>query len=241
MLALLHYDKFRHYISACARSSIRSSGCSNPIDSRKRLRGVCITVFPVRGGQGFAANTRKNGTYVVRHVPAGRYYVTFADELCFSSQNWLQQVYKGHNTPFGSGLGIGNPVRVRSGKATTGIDGKLRLGGEISGIVTTKSGRKLGGICVDAEGTVPGGSVGFEFPTNGNGTYDVNALFPGKYTVEFTIGCGSKGNRRHRWTIEWTFGWLKHLRRLTTRWEYHAHLHLGFWQLACLLTILNAF
>ncbi len=161
----------------------------------KRLRGVCITVFPVRGGgNGFGANTRKNGTYVVRHVPAGRYYVTFADELCFSSQNWLQQVYKGHNTPFGSGFGIGNPVRVRSGKATTGIDGKLRLGGEISGVVTTKSGRRLGGICVDAEGTVPGGSVGFEFPTNGNGTYDVNALFPGKYTVEFTIGCGSKGN-----------------------------------------------
>jgi transposase len=26
----------------------------------------------------------------------------------------------------------------------------------------------------------------------------------------------------HRWTIERTFGWLKHLRRLNTRWEYHA-------------------
>lgn len=45
----------------------------------------------------------------------------------------------------------------------------------------------------------------------------------------------------HRWKIERTFAWLKHLRRLTTRWEYHAHLHLGFWQLGCLITILKAF
>ncbi|MFO0917422.1 MAG: transposase [Planctomycetaceae bacterium] len=46
---------------------------------------------------------------------------------------------------------------------------------------------------------------------------------------------------RHRWKIERTFGWLKHFRRLTSRWEYHAHLHLGFWQLGCLITILKAF
>ena len=69
--------------------------------------------------------------------------------LC-DSQNWLQQVYKGHNTPFG--FGFGNPVKVTSGKTTKGIDARLRLGGEISGIVTARSGRKLGGICVDAEG-----------------------------------------------------------------------------------------
>ena len=51
-----------------------------------------------------------------------------------------------------------------------------------------------------------------------------------------------KGDQRlyaHRWKIERTFGWLKHFRRLTTRWEYHPELHLGFWQLACLFTILR--
>lgn len=44
---------------------------------------------------------------------------------------------------------------------------------------------------------------------------------------------------QHRWKIERTFGWLKNFRRLTTRWEYLPQLHLGFWQLGCLFTILR--
>lgn len=54
----------------------------------------------------------------------------------------------------------------------------------------------------------------------------------------------SKRDRRHyqhRWKIERTIGWLKHLRRLTTRWEYLPELHLAFWQLASLFTILRGF
>ena len=43
----------------------------------KKLRGECISVDPVRSGEGYGATTGKNGSYVVRHVPAGRYYVTF--------------------------------------------------------------------------------------------------------------------------------------------------------------------
>jgi transposase len=45
----------------------------------------------------------------------------------------------------------------------------------------------------------------------------------------------------HRYKVERTFSWLKQLRRLGTRWEYHAHLFQGFWQLGCLFTILKAF
>jgi Carboxypeptidase regulatory-like domain len=157
----------------------------------KKLRGVCIVVFPVNGGQGYGATTGKNGSYVLRHVPAGHYDVTFADTLCFSNQNWLEQTYRDHNNPFEIG---GDPVKVTSGKTTKGINGKLLLGGEVSGIVTTKSGKKLGGICVDAEGTVAGGFVGIVLPTSGNGSYQVHALFPGKYTVDFSIGCGNNKN-----------------------------------------------
>ncbi len=157
----------------------------------KKLGGVCVGVNPVNGGQGYGATTGKNGSYVVPHVPAGAYYVTFADIACFSTQNWLQQVYKGHNTPFGFG---GNPVTVTSGKTTKNINARLRLGGEISGTVTSKSGRKLGGICVTANGTVAGGFVGIGQPDAGNGTYAVHALFPGKYTVDFTTGCGNNSN-----------------------------------------------
>lgn len=45
----------------------------------------------------------------------------------------------------------------------------------------------------------------------------------------------------HRYKVERTFSWLKRLRRLATRWEYHAHLFQGFWQLGCLFTILKTF
>ena len=44
---------------------------------------------------------------------------------------------------------------------------------------------------------------------------------------------------KHRWKIERTFGWLKHFRRLTTRWEYLPELHLAFWQVAAMFTILR--
>lgn len=44
-----------------------------------------------------------------------------------------------------------------------------------------------------------------------------------------------------RWKIERTFGWFTNFRRIVTRWEKHAYIHLGFWQLACAFTILRRF
>ena len=157
----------------------------------KPLGGICVTAFPVNGGLGYGATTTKHGTYTLRHVAAGRYFVTFAGGLCPSNTNWLQQIYRDDNNPFGIG---GTVVKVSSGKATTGIDGRLRLGGEISGTVTSKSGHKLAGICVAANGQVTGGFVGIELPTARDGSYHLHALFPGKYSLQFSIGCGSKGN-----------------------------------------------
>jgi len=43
------------------------------------------------------------------------------------------------------------------------------------------------------------------------------------------------------WKVERTFAWLKQLRRLGMRWEYHAHLFEGFCQLGCLFIILKGF
>ena len=45
----------------------------------------------------------------------------------------------------------------------------------------------------------------------------------------------------HRWKVERNIAWLKGFRRLCVRWEYHDHLHEGFWQLACLFIILKGF
>ena len=49
------------------------------------------------------------------------------------------------------------------------------------------------------------------------------------------VGHGS-GLGRGRWVVERFFGWLHNsYRRLATRWEYRADIHLGFMKLACCL------
>jgi Carboxypeptidase regulatory-like domain len=156
----------------------------------KKLRGMCVVAFPPNGGQGYGATTGKHGTYTIGHVRAGSYNVIFAPWLC-QKGNWLQQVYRGHNGLFVSG----DVVKVTGGKTTKGIDAKLRLGGEISGTVSTKSGRKLGGICVNVVGQVAGGFVGLGgLATARDGSYSLQALFPGKWSLDFSTGCGTNAN-----------------------------------------------
>lgn len=46
---------------------------------------------------------------------------------------------------------------------------------------------------------------------------------------------------RRRWKVERTISWLQNFRRLVVRYEHHAHLFLGFAQLACLFTTLQRF
>jgi transposase len=46
---------------------------------------------------------------------------------------------------------------------------------------------------------------------------------------------------KHRWKVERSISWLFNFRRLVVRYEHHAHLFLGFAQLACLFTTLRQF
>ncbi len=55
------------------------------------------------------------------------------------------------------------------------------------------------------------------------------------------LSAGDQSHYSSRWKVERTFSWLKEYRRLGMRWEYHAHLFKGFWQLGCLFTILKNF
>lgn len=43
------------------------------------------------------------------------------------------------------------------------------------------------------------------------------------------------GLGRYRWVVERTFAWLPRYRRLTIRYERHAHMHEAFLALACCL------
>ena len=45
---------------------------------------------------------------------------------------------------------------------------------------------------------------------------------------------------KHRWVVERTFAWLHSYRRLSTRHERRADIHLGFLKLACILVTFGA-
>ena len=183
----------RHLTTAAAAKTGRVSG--RVTGKGKALRGICVQVFPASGnGEFYGAVTGKHGTYSVQSITPGRYRVIFASQLCQSSTNWLQQVYKNDNGPFALFDGSGKVIKVRAGHKIAGINASLRLGGVISGTVTSKSGRKLRGICIQTDGQVTGGYIGLETQTSANGSYHLHALFPGKYPVYFSIGCGSGGS-----------------------------------------------
>jgi transposase len=46
---------------------------------------------------------------------------------------------------------------------------------------------------------------------------------------------------KRRYRVERTIGWIQHFRRILVRYERHAHLFLGFIQLACLLILMRRF
>jgi Carboxypeptidase regulatory-like domain len=166
----------------------------------RRLRGICVDVLqtatgpvpPAVGASGYAALTRKNGTYAIHGLTPGSYNVVFEPfSLCSDPANWLEQNYRGHNQVF---LIPGNTVKVTAGKTTKGIDANLVKGGQISGTVKTRSGQALPGACVQTSTQIDGNFLGSGFEAGKGGSYVLHGLFPATYTLSFSSGCGVKGN-----------------------------------------------
>ena len=160
----------------------------------KPLSGICVAALTAKGGRGYLTMTSKHGTYTVRDISPGKYRVVFAGPFCPPHGNWLPQAYRNDNKPSAALGGGGTVIRVRAGHKTAGINGNLRLGGEISGTVTSKSGAKLRGICVEVTSSGSAVSFGYAGHTAANGVYHVHALPPAKYTLQFLVGCGSHGS-----------------------------------------------
>jgi len=160
------------------------------------LQGICADAFRVGGGGGRGAATPKTGRYRISGLEPGRYQVQFTTG-CGSTGNWLSQWYLGITTPFDSPKAT--VIRVRAGKTKTGIDASLKLGGQIGGTVRSRSGAALPGICVTIFGRVRGGFVGYEVRSGRGGHYVLHSVFPGRYAVQFSIGCGNKGNYAPQW------------------------------------------
>jgi hypothetical protein len=190
-----------------AGAGARTGSISGRVTGHGRpLADICAVAFHVFTGQNkppASAATSGRGTYVIRGLRPGRYLVLFrtGERSCPSEANWLPQWYPFLNSPFATDKAAF--VRVRAGKVTRHIDGRLRLGGEIAGIVRTSAGQPVKGICVSFYSpfvlSFSQYSTTVTATTSRTGRYALRGLFPGKYQVQFTIGCGSKGNYAAQW------------------------------------------
>jgi len=162
------------------------------------LRHICVQAYPLRGSTVLGAETSSHGSYTIRGLRPGRYQVEFADSGCRSTGNWLTQWYRGLTTPYQPPQAT--TIRVPAGQAVRGIDASLTLGGEITGTVTSRPGKSLGGICVEVDPTGDGGyGASYSTQSGRTGRYVVHGVFPGRYLAQFMIGCGNNGNYAPQW------------------------------------------
>jgi hypothetical protein len=168
------------------------------------LRDICaFAVTLVFGNSNVPlprATTSGTGRYRIGGLRPGRYFVEFrtGEGPCRGSANWLPQWYPYVTSPYATGKAA--QVRVRAGKDTGQINGKLRLGGEIAGVVRTKAGKPVRGVCASMYSPVTiGGLYSVSAASGQTGRYALHGLFPGKYQIEFSIGCGTAGNYAAQW------------------------------------------
>jgi hypothetical protein len=113
-------------------------------------------------------------------LAAGAYTVQFSDG-CGNTGNYAPLTYP-------------KPVDVKAGATTRHIDGALTPGGTITGTVTAAAGgAPQAGICVTAVDRLTGNPVAGAV-TATDGTYAMDGLATGSYTVDFSDECGNTGN-----------------------------------------------
>lgn len=165
---------------------------------------ACVVAVPVDpgGSYGFSLSG-KGGAYQISGLGAGQYQVYFGDPFCFppAGPDYAPQWFKGQPTQ-----ATALSVPVSAGADTTGIGARLASDGGISGTVTDSAHTQIAGECVTASpvGATPDPQfVQTLHPvigvTGSDGSYSLVDLLPGKYTVEFSTGCGDSGFTTQWW------------------------------------------
>ncbi|HET7012267.1 MAG TPA: carboxypeptidase-like regulatory domain-containing protein, partial [Streptosporangiaceae bacterium] len=159
--------------------------------------GVCVDVFPVRGGnpgEGPAfGGAGVHGYYEIRGLVPGRYQVFFGDALCEPYPgNLIPQWYNARPTQASATV-----ITVKSGQVTRPISARLRPAGGITGTVTGPGGKPVTGICVRAISQGRGGERILAITGSGGG-YRLGSLQPGRYLLEFFTSCGAS-----RYITQW--------------------------------------
>lgn len=158
----------------------------------RELSNICVlpqSTLELNIPGNFLAVTR-HGSYQFNNEPAGQYQVTFVN--CGAGGDLADQSFPGR-----PGDGSGALISVNPGAPTRGISAVMRRGGRISGVVTTRAGRGLAGLCVDLtnlrNGAPTGGAI-----TGRRGRYTASGLAAGRYQLEFT-SCVLPGDFASSW------------------------------------------
>lgn len=137
---------------------------------------VAVEIAPAHprsGDFGFAV-TDEHGFFRASGLAAGGYYAC--------AYAWASA-----STKFPTGLSERcfdkhTPVTVRVGLVRLGLDGRLRIGGAISGRVTDDLGAPLTDVLVEADG-LRGAGFGLESEVGSDGSYTMTGLRAGTYLV----------------------------------------------------------
>ena len=172
------------------------SGVVVAADGGAPVGGICVTAVPPGPGN-VRTTTAGDGTYTLSGLAAGPYAVEFTTG-CGNTGNFAPQWWEN-----AASQGMGNPVQVTSGATVTGIDAHLQTGATVSGTVAAAvGGAPVAGICVDvwqgASGS-QGANPTATATTGGDGSYVIDGLAAGQYTVEFVNGCGDTADYAAQW------------------------------------------
>ncbi len=133
-----------------------------------------IYVYSVPGyGYGYTA---VDGSYRIGGLPAGSYQVRFNGSDDYSGE-WFDNA---------ADQGSAAEVVVAAGEAVVGVDASLARAGSISGVVTDSTGAPLQGMYVYANRD----GSGYGSSTAADGTYRIDGLTAGSYTVQFQDSTG---------------------------------------------------
>jgi 5-hydroxyisourate hydrolase-like protein (transthyretin family) len=134
-----------------------------------------------------SANTDDQGRFTIEGLPAGSYTVQFES----STSNHVTEYYDNQ-----SSSNTAEQIVLEPGQAVTGLTASLAPGASITGTVTADGGSALGNIQVAARNR--SGSVYQSGSTDDDGSYTVNGLPAGEYTLEFR-DYGSTGYSGEWW------------------------------------------
>ena len=140
----------------------------------RRLAGICVFAQGrSRGSVSTFSITASDGSYKLVGLTTGRYRIVYS--RCRNHGNYLPAIRR---------------VKLTLGGTISGFNVVLPVGAIVSGVVTDGHGNPAPGVCVDVNGRHSGNGT----KTRSDGSYAVDALTTGSYTVAFSGGCGNAGS-----------------------------------------------